>query len=519
LPPERVADPDRKLRFVQEAKAASALVHPNIITIYDIDAVQGMDFIVMECVAGKTLDHLIPRKGMRLNEALKIAVQIADALARAHGAGIIHRDLKPSNVMVDEHGLVKVLDFGLAKLTEAVPIGEDGATRTLKPTTEEGTVVGTVPCMSPEQAEGKRLDARSDIFSFGAVLYEMVTGHRAFQGDSKLATLSAVIKEDPAALPPDVPHYLGKVVTRCLRMDPGHRFQHMDDVKIELAELKEESESGEIQGDATPGPRRLRRWIWVSGSLAAALLLGTGLVWRLREATPPSDLKATPLTSYSSTTASPSLSPDGENVAFVWNGEKQDNFDIYVKRIGGSGPPVRLTTDPAPEFGPAWSPDDHWIAFERQQKGNVAVLLMPSEGGPGRKLTGIAAASVLSWTPDAKWLAFSQQDSPPQGPLSIWAINVDTVERRRLTTFVTQSAGDQDPLGDWCPSISPDGSALAFARTAKSEIFELYVQRLTRDLRPKGEPTKVTDKRFATVIGIAWTANGREIVVLGRQSG
>jgi serine/threonine protein kinase len=198
LPAEKVADPERKQRFVQEAKAASSLNHPNIITIYDIGQAQGVDFISMECVVGKTLDRLIPQRGMRLNEALKYAVQIADALARAHSAGIVHRDLKPGNIMVNEHGLVKVLDFGLAKLTEATPVGEDESTRTIRPTTEEGKIVGTVAYMSPEQAEGKKVDARSDIFSFGSVLYEMVTGGQAFHGDTK-ASVPGIVSQRATA--------------------------------------------------------------------------------------------------------------------------------------------------------------------------------------------------------------------------------------------------------------------------------------------------------------------------------
>jgi serine/threonine protein kinase len=240
LSAEKLADPERKRRFVQEAKAASALNHPNIVHIYDLADADGVQFIAMEYVAGKTLDQLIRRKGLRLNEALKYAIQIADALAKAHSAGIIHRDLKPSNIMVTENGLVKVLDFGLAKLAETAT-GEFGETATVRapegPNTEEGTIVGTIAYMSPEQAEGKKVDARSDIFSFGSVLYEMVTGRRAFHGDSKLSTLSAILKDDPkpvSSIMPDVPRDLEKIISHCLRKDPERRFQHMADVKTLL---------------------------------------------------------------------------------------------------------------------------------------------------------------------------------------------------------------------------------------------------------------------------------------------
>ena len=227
LPPEKVADPERKRRFVQEAKAASALNHPNIITIHDIASENGIDFIVMEYVQGKTLDALVPRKGLRLNETLKLAIQMADALAKAHSAGIIHRDLKPTNVMVTDDGLVKVLDFGLAKLTEVSESGDE-TTRTLEHQTEEGTIVGTVSYMSPEQAEGKKVDARSDIFSFGSVLYEMATGQQAFHGDSKMSTLAAILNQEPkpiSQLVPGIPRDLEKIITRCLRKDLNAAFR------------------------------------------------------------------------------------------------------------------------------------------------------------------------------------------------------------------------------------------------------------------------------------------------------
>jgi len=197
LPAEAVADPERKRRFVQEARSASALNHPNIIHIYDIDSADGIDFIAMEYIVGKSLDQLIGCNGLQIGEALKYAVQIADALAAAHAAGIVHRDLKPANIMVTEKGLVKVLDFGLAKLIETVQGDTTASTQMMVPMTEEGTIIGTCSYMSPEQAEGKKVDTRSDIFSFGSVLYEMLTGSRAFQGSSKIEILSSVLHQEP----------------------------------------------------------------------------------------------------------------------------------------------------------------------------------------------------------------------------------------------------------------------------------------------------------------------------------
>jgi eukaryotic-like serine/threonine-protein kinase len=269
LPKDKMSDPERKRRFIQEARAASALNHPNIITIHDVGSESGIDFIVMEYVAGKSVDQLIPRKGMRLNEALKLAIQMADALAKAHSAGIVHRDLKPTNVMVADEGLMKVLDFGLAKLTEVE--GDKDGTRTLESQTEEGMIIGTLSYMSPEQAEGRKVDARSDIFSFGAVLYEMISGQKAFQGDSKLSTLGAIVKQEPkpvSELLPGIPRDLEKVINRCLRKDPARRFQTMADLKVVLEELKDESDSGTLAGTASGVRSAKSTWIWAAVALA-----------------------------------------------------------------------------------------------------------------------------------------------------------------------------------------------------------------------------------------------------------
>jgi eukaryotic-like serine/threonine-protein kinase len=373
LPPEKVADPERKRRFVQEAKAASALNHPNIITIYDINQENGLDFIVMEFVNGKTLDQLLGRRGFRLGEVLKSAVEIADGLARAHAAGIVHRDLKPSNIMVTEEGLVKVLDFGLAKLVEPSESSDWAETlatrRDEAPSTEERTIVGTVAYMSPEQAEGKKIDARSDIFSFGTVLYEMVTGRRAFLGDSKMSTLAAILHKEPRPvreLKEHVPHDLEKIINRCLRKDPSRRFQAMPDLKVALQELKEESDSGTVS--TAPTPRRARRlgMIWIIGLIALLCAAGVAIwIQRSGNKAPEAPLTAVPLTSYPGIEMQPSFSPDGNQVAFAWNGERQDNFDIYVKLIGAGGN-LRLTTHPADDYSPAWSPDGRSIAFLRK---------------------------------------------------------------------------------------------------------------------------------------------------------
>ena len=256
LPGERLSDPARRARFVQEAKAASALNHPHIVTIHGIESFDGFDFIVMELVPGKTLDALIPKNGMRLGEALRIAISIADALVAAHDKGIVHRDLKPGNVMVTPEGGVKVLDFGLAKLMrDEAASGQEATTLEAKaPLTDPGVAPGTPAYMSPEQATGGPVDARTDIFSFGTLLYEMVTGRRPFAGSSNAEVQAALLKEQPkppSELVQDLPKELERIVLRCLRKEQSRRFQNIADVKIELQELKEESESQA----ATPGGR------------------------------------------------------------------------------------------------------------------------------------------------------------------------------------------------------------------------------------------------------------------------
>jgi serine/threonine protein kinase len=518
LPPDIVTDRDRRLRFVQEARAASALNHPNIITIHDIDQVDGTDLIAMEYVSGKTLAELIPRKGMKLTDALKYSIQIADALAAAHAAGIVHRDLKPANVMVTETGLVKVLDFGLAKLTERTEPDASATTETLEPRTEEGTILGTVTYMSPEQAEGKKVDARSDIFSFGSVLYEMVTGQKAFQGESRISTLSAILHQEPkpvSGITPTIPADLEKLINRCLRKDPAKRWQTMADLKVALDELKEDSDSGRSQV-THPRVKYLTAARLVVSVFSIILIIAAGWYWlsRRHPTEPESPLTPVPLTTYSIWGYTCSFSPDGTQVAFSWNGEKQDNFHIYIKQIGVE-PPSRLTTDPAEDFSPAWSPDGQFIAFLRHlSPTRLALAIVPQRGGQERVLeeldwnSYVAAwvyAPFLTWTPDSKCLVLPSSllgNQPKEGE-GLILFSIVTSEKRRLTTL---AAGTNDTN----PAFSPDGRTLAFTRCYPNRNA-IYFLQLGKNYEPQGEPPRLATEGF----GAAWTPDGTDIVFCG----
>jgi len=527
LPPRAVSDPGRRERFIREARAASALDHPNIVTIHDIAEADGQLFIVMQYVSGKTLRELLAQGPLPLNDALRYAVQIADGLARAHARGIIHRDLKPANVMVSEEGPVKILDFGLAKLTEPLESEETVTAPAGPPETEQGTVLGTVAYMSPEQAQGKRVDARSDIFSFGSLLYEMVTGRAPFRGDSRLAVLSAIVRDEPepvSQLTPAAPPELEKLIGRALRKDPERRWQAMADLRVALTEIKEESESG--AGPASlPVPRQLSRWVWIAGLAALAVAIGGG-VWfhRARTTTEPAvpPPRTVLLTSFSGRELEPALSPDGKQVAFVWDGVTGDNFDIYVKLVE-AGNPLRLTTDPAPDSSPAWSPDGSRVAFVRQSEAGHAVFVVPALGGPERKVAQSAAIARpdvslsgpwspgLAWSPDGRFLAIVDRSSP-LGPNSIFLLSLETGERRRLTSPGPVSFTDE------FPAFSPDGQTIAFERGFTLAAGDIYLLPLAPGGTATGEPRRLTfDGRGAG--GLAWSPDGGSIVFASTRGG
>ena len=523
LPADKVNNPDRRRRFVQEAKAASALNHPSIVTIHDIAEHDGVDFIAMELVAGRTLDQIVPRGGLRLRSVLDYGMQIADALAAAHAGGIVHRDLKPSNVMVTDHGQVKLLDFGLAKLIERGALPAEARTATSPPAlTIDGAIVGTIAYMAPEQAEGKSTDPRVDIFSFGAVLYEMVTGERAFHGDSPLSTLTAVLREEPKPIGHSAEgptRDLERIITRCLRKDPDRRWQSMADVRVALRELKEESDSGApaIAAAAQVRASRSRR-ILLTAAGAVLLLVAVAFgarPWLNRSPRPISSRPepSVPLTTYHGREQQPTLSPDGNSVAFTWNGEAEDNWDIWITLIGG-GSPLRLTNDPALDLGPAWSPDGRSIAFVRVRGDQQTVLVIPALGGPEREVLEVKTrvlgyGQYLSWSADSRRvvLATSTQTDARE---SLIAVEVATGETRPILTAASASY--------MMPAVSPDGRSLAFVRRTGALAGQLYVQRISEGLTPVGNP-QLLDGQGRLYYGLTWTADGSAVIASWGNTG
>jgi len=519
----KVSDARFSDRFEREARAVAALNHPHICTLYDV----GPNYLVMEFVEGEVLKGPMP-----VTHALQLAIQMADALEAAHRKGIIHRDLKPGNVLVTKSG-VKILDFGLAK-KERIALDLEETARTLQPSTEEGIIVGTAAYMSPEQAQGKPVDARSDIFSFGAVLYEMLTGKRAFHGDSKISILSAILEKEPepiSSVGKGIPPELERIVARCLRKDADRRFQHMADLKVALEELKEESDSG-VLNVARGGGKRQPWWLWAAGFAAiAAVLLSVGLILWPREKAPPEDLRPVPLITTGNSCC-PTFSPDGTKVAFSWTGEQDAtaeavagsaHWEIYVKQIGAPGNPTKITSNPAGGYWaaiePEWSPDDRWIAYRRTRGEKSELVVIPPLGGPERTIADLTGtADVTAWTPDGKWIAFPRMDSPSSS--SIWAIEIDTGELRRLTTFTTKAGGAGYGIGGWdrslgdsAPSFSPDGRGMTFWRQASDSVFELWLQPLTADLRCAGDAKLVAGRVPGLPDGgAAWTPDGHELV-------
>src|SRR3990172_3872347 len=443
LPPE-MASFERRTRFEREAKAIAALNHPNIVHVYSVEEEGGVCFLTMELVRGKTLAELLPAGGFPMSRFFEIAIPLSDAVASAHARGITHRDLKPENVMESDEGRVKVLDFGLAKMKPGFGFSGSGSLSELPTGTEEGRIVGTVAYMSPQQAEGEVVAARSDIFSLGILLYEMATGVRPFRGESATAVLSAIIKDTPLSvteLRPSIPRDLAKIVRRCLAKEPVRRFQTAIDLRNELEECKSEVDSGEaLQPAVAISPKASRRgWFAAVGVLVAAV--GVTAIF-LREDTlrPTVPRLANPvqLTFALGVEDFPTWSPDGRTLAYTATAIEhltKDRGDIWVTQTGRSQPVNRTADHPGGDCCPSWSPDGSEIAFWSAREGG-GYFVMSSLGGPARKVLASKENPYIAivdgapqWSLSGEELAAIVVDAESH---FVEVVNLRTQESRRL---------------------------------------------------------------------------------------
>ena len=520
LPSALSEDTDRRARFEQEARSASALNHPNIVTVYDIGSSDSAYFIAMELVEGRTLRELVSSGSIPTRRLLAIAGQVADGLAKAHAAGIVHRDLKPENVMVNKDGFVKILDFGLAKLV--APIQDGGSLLpTTAPGTQPGIVLGTIGYMSPEQASGEPVDFRSDQFALGAILYEMATGKRAFQKKTAVETLSAIIREDPepiAVTNPDAPTPLRWIVERCLAKEPEGRYASTRDLARDLKQTLDHLSESSLETSAVVRPKKGRRLWW---AIALGSLLAVGIadiaLRRGASAAPRGAATLKRVTFGAGLEDEPSFSPDGKFLAYTT--DERGNLDVVVQPLSG-GEPIRVAGGDADEAQPAWSPDGSRIAFvSAQDHGgrlgvalNVSVLetylnaklgdifLAPALGGTSVKL--VEDAYYPAWSPDGKRIAFMANRD---GQYDLWTVPAGGGTASRLT---------REGEFNFQPAWSPDGRWIAYGSgTVSSLSFNLRAVAAAG-----GAPIQLT-KSFGYVTRPAWSADGGTIFFSGERNG
>ena len=497
LPASFTTDDDRLRRFEQEARAASALNHPNIITIYEIRQAGSSHIIATEFVEGETLRMRLSRSALTLSEVLNISIQIADALSAAHKAGIIHRDIKPENIMLRPDGYVKVLDFGLAKLSEEASPAVAAEAPTIQVRTGSGIVIGTAGYMSPEQARGLGVDHRSDIFSLGAVIYEMLARRKPFEGETPSDTLAAILKTEPpplTRLAPGVPQELVRIVNKSLRKDREERYQVVKDLWLDLKALRQELEFQNkfatesdaagtgvlLAGEPTTamsGPRPTVSRSAISESLtleikrhkigAALALLAVLLVvgattfgiykWVNRE--PPvahfSDVRLTRLTN-SGNAIDATISPDGKYVVYVLS--DRGSQSLYIRQVSTANDKQIVPAAPVGYFGITFSPDGNELFYAIKQNLDAGTLYrIPVLGGiPVKVLEKIDGP--ISFSPDGKQFALVRANSPNLGESALVIANVDGSER---TLAVKKSPQRFSPLFFTGPSWSPDGKIIA----------------------------------------------------------
>jgi serine/threonine protein kinase/Tol biopolymer transport system component len=531
LPPDLVRSEERLRRFVLEAKSASSLSHPNIVTIYEIgqDAVRSpgeadsspVHFISMELVSGRTLSTLIHEEKTDLRTLLGYLAQVAEGLAKAHAAGIVHRDLKPGNIMVTADGFAKVLDFGLAKLTERREPGPEASTAQTvgADATDEGVVLGTAGYMSPEQVQGKAVDHRSDIFSFGSILYEAATRRRPFAADTAVETMHRILHDTPLPveeLNASVPAELRRLIRRCLAKNPEQRLQSMKDVALELREMVEEyatlsasASSGSLgSGSSRTIPvRRASPWIWIALSLAA--LGSVAVVWWSIQHRPPQgqpyeSMRMTAQTERGDVVAC-ALSQDGRYLAYVRGLAGRE--ELRVRQVATGSDVVVLPTTDTPLQFPSFSPDGNYLFYcaSRPDAPNYRSLYqVPSLGGTPRE-RAFDVDSRISFSPDGRQFAFWRHLTDPRESRLV-VRELESGKERMLVRIDAQSAFSG------APAWSPDGRRIAAVLETPAPDLESTIAMFDPATGRREDFLKL---KRTFVEGIAWRRGGRELVCTG----
>jgi Tol biopolymer transport system component len=544
-------DRQARLRFQREARTASSLNHPHILTVFDVGEFEGRQYLVTEFVDQGTLREWATSERRSWQQVVELLVGVADGLSAAHDAGILHRDIKPENILVAKNGYAKLADFGLAKRIGVAP--SDPAESFQRTVTNTGMIAGTVTYMSPEQASGKPVDARSDIFSFGVVLYEMLTGRAPFSGATLLEQLVTLVQQTPAALPDNVPPSLRLVVARALEKDPTKRYQAMRDLVVDLRRTLRDG----------PGIWAGGRWApIVAASVAVALVGVVAARWMMRPpgepttrgaASIPKGFTFTQLTDQPGQELDPSLAPDGKS--FVYTSRASGNWDIYFQLVGDKNP-VNLTKDSDPDdTEPAFSPDGGRIAFHSDRDGG-GIFVMSATGEHVRRIT--AFGHNPAWSPDGSQIVFATTIANPEVRLSsesqLFSVNVATGEKHpitpqtgiamqphwsphgyrvaywaqvqgRLAVWTIPSDGGEpvrvtdDAAANWNPVWSPDGRSLYFAsnRGGSMNLWRVAIDERSGKTSGETEPV-TTPSPYAALI--SFSATGRQLVYVQRiQSG
>lgn len=562
LPATFARDPEWLARFEREAKSVAQLSHPNILNIFEFGRAPlpepdgasnqtALSYAVMELLEGETLRARLAHGPVAPRKAIDYGIQIASGLAAAHGKGLVHRDLKPDNLFVTQDDRVKILDFGLAR-----PITAGSDVTAAGVTTAAGLVMGTIGYMAPEQARGQLVDHRSDIFAFGAVLYEMLCGRRAFSGDSPADTISAILNSEPPEIDGtegSTPPALERIIRRCLEKKPELRFQSAQDLAFALDTLSTRGSGATAAAPRAPqsAHRSIPRLPW--GVAIAAVILGAvGWTMALRRPAAEAPWQAfTAITDAAGMETTPSLSPDGTTIAYA--SRASGSWDVYTQRVGGRRPVPIAASPEDDESGPAFSPDGRRIAFHRAG-GSGAIFVAGVSGEAARRLTDIGVHPA--WSPDSRQIAFTTEEisDPYQrfGDSALWIVDADGGQPRAVQgaadaaqpawspsgariAYWSNTAGQRDiytvpPAGgtrvavtndaalDWSPVWSPDGRYIYFGsdRGGSMNIWRIPIDEASGEVR--GAPEPVTTGVQAAAEMPSLSADGTRLAFRSRVS-